>query len=76
MKNNNYSGVYSIPVTPFNEDLSIDFVSLRKCIEYFIEKKTDGILLPVNVSEDPLLSVVKGTGMVLENLKKYEAVLL
>ena len=27
MKNNNYSGVYSIPVTPFNEDLSIDFVS-------------------------------------------------
>ena len=39
MKNNNYSGVYSIPVTPFNEDLSIDFVSLRKCIEYFIEKK-------------------------------------
>ena len=38
MKNNNYSGVYSIPVTPFNEDLSIDFVSLRKCIEYFIEK--------------------------------------
>jgi len=32
--------------------------------------------VPVNVSEDPLLSVVKGTGMVLENLKKYEAVLL
>ena len=25
--------------------------------------------VPVNVAEDPLLSVVKGTGMVLENLK-------
>ena len=34
------------------------------------------IFLIVNVSEDPLLSIVKGTGMVLENLKKYEAVLL
>ena len=76
MKKTEYKGIYSIPVTPFNEDKSIDYDSLRKCIEYFLDKKTDGILLPVNVSEDPLLSVVKGTGMVLENLKKYEAVLL
>jgi actin-like ATPase involved in cell morphogenesis len=30
----------------------------------------------VNVSEDPLLSVVKGTGIVLENLKKYRDVLI
>ena len=37
---------------------------------------TETTNVPVNVSEDPLLSVVKGTGMVLENLKKYEAVLL
>jgi len=28
------------------------------------------------VSEDPLLSVVKGTGIVLENLKKYRDVLI
>lgn len=56
MKNTNYSGIYSIPVTPFNEDKSIDFKSLRNCLEYFIDKKTDGILLPVNVSEASKLS--------------------
>jgi len=31
--------------------------------------------LPVNVAEDPLLSVVKGTGKVLDNLPKYTEVL-
>ena len=43
MKKTEYKGIYSIPVTPFNEDKSIDFDSLRKCIEYFLDKKTDGI---------------------------------
>ena len=47
--------------------------SLLKGIDQIIRERTN---VPVNVSEDPLLSVVKGTGMVLENLKKYEAVLL
>lgn len=56
MKKTTYSGIYSIPVTPFNEDKSIDFKSLRNCLEYFIDKKTDGILLPVNVSEASKLS--------------------
>ena len=48
-------------------------ISLLKGIDQIIRERTN---VPVNVSEDPLLSVVKGTGMVLENLKKYEAVLL
>ena len=47
--------------------------SLLKGIDQIIRERTD---VPVNVAEDPLLSVVRGTGMVLENLKKYEAVLL
>ena len=47
--------------------------SLLKGIDQIIRERTS---VPVNVSEDPLLSVVRGTGMVLENLKKYEAVLL
>lgn len=47
--------------------------SLLKGIDQIIRERTN---VPVNVSEDPLLSIVKGTGMVLENLKKYEAVLL
>ena len=47
--------------------------SLLKGIDQIIRERTN---VPVNVAEEPLLSVVKGTGMVLENLKKYEAVLL
>ena len=47
--------------------------SLLKGTDQIIRERTN---VPVNVAEDPLLSVVKGTGMVLENLKKYEAVLL
>ena len=47
--------------------------SLLRGIDQIIRERTN---VPVNVAEDPLLSVVKGTGMLLENLKKYEAVLL
>ncbi len=47
--------------------------SLLRGIDQIIRERTN---VPVNVAEDPLLSVVKGTGMILENLKKYEAVLL
>ena len=47
--------------------------SLLKGIDQIIRERTN---VPVNVAEDPLLSVVRGTGIVLENLKKYEAVLL
>ena len=47
--------------------------SLLKGTDQIIRERTN---VPVNVAEDPLLSVVKGTGMVLENLKKYEAVLI
>ena len=47
--------------------------ALLKDLDVHIRSKTN---LPVNVSEDPLLSVVKGTGIVLENLKKYQDVLI
>jgi 4-hydroxy-tetrahydrodipicolinate synthase len=51
-----YSGVYSIPVTPFNEDKTIDFKSLEKCLEFLVTGGSDGIVLPVNVSEASKLS--------------------
>ena len=47
--------------------------SLLKGIDQIIRESTN---VPVNVAEDPLLSVVKGTGIVLENVKKYEDVLM
>jgi rod shape-determining protein MreB len=47
--------------------------SLLKGIDQIIRERTN---VPVNVAEDPLLSVVKGTGQVLENVNKYESVLM
>ena len=42
--------------------------SLLKGLDIYIRNKTK---LPVNVSEDPLLAIVKGTGMVLDNIKDF-----
>ena len=42
-------------------------------MDQIIRERTN---VPLNIAEDPLLSVVRGTGMVLEDIKKYEAVLI
>ena len=42
--------------------------SLLKGLDIFIRNKTQ---LPVNVSEDPLLAIVKGTGKVLNEIDDY-----
>ena len=47
--------------------------ALLKDLDSHIRNKTN---LPVNVAEDPLLSVVKGSGLVLEDVKKYKEVLI
>ncbi len=46
-----FRGVYTIPVTPFHEDGSIDFDSLRRCVEFCLECGAHGIVMPVNASE-------------------------
>ena len=51
-----FRGVYAIPITPFNEDLSVDWKSLGKCIEFSVDAGAHGIVIPVNASEGPLLS--------------------
>ncbi len=47
--------------------------ALLKGLDQRIRVETD---LPVNVAEDPLLSVVTGTGIVIENIDKYKEVLV
>ena len=47
--------------------------SMLKGIDQLIRERTN---VPVNIDEEPLLSVVKGTGKVLEDVKKYESVLI
>jgi len=49
-------GVFSIPVTPFNEDLSVDYDSLRSCVSFCVEAGAHGIVMPVNASEGPRLT--------------------
>ena len=47
--------------------------SMLKGVDQLIRERTN---VPVNIDEEPLLSVVKGTGKVLEDVKKYESVLI
>ena len=47
--------------------------ALLQNLDLHIRNKTG---LPVHVAEDPLFSVVKGTGMVLDNINKYKKVLI
>jgi len=47
--------------------------SLLRGLDQIIRERTK---VPVNVSENAILAVVQGTGIVLENLDKYEAILM
>ena len=47
--------------------------SLLKGLDEVLREETN---LPVHVAEEPLLSVVRGTGMVLEDLKTYSAIMI
>ena len=43
-------------ITPFNEDLSIDYPSLEKLINHLIESKSDAILVAGTTGETPTLT--------------------
>jgi rod shape-determining protein MreB len=47
--------------------------ALLRGLDVYLREKTN---LPINVVEDPLTAVVLGAGKVLDNLEKYEKVLL
>lgn len=55
-QNDGNRGVFSIPVTPFNDDRSVDYDSLRACVEYCVNAGAHGIVMPVNASEGPRLT--------------------
>ena len=54
-----FRGVYSIPVTPFEEDGAVDYESLRRCVAFCVEAGAHGIVMPVNASEGPSLTDVE-----------------
>jgi len=53
---NPFTGSGVALVTPFNEDLTIDFNSLAKLVEYQIEKGTDFLVVQGTTGESPVLS--------------------
>ena len=65
----NPRGVYSIPVTPFHEDGKLDIESLRKCIEFCLEKGAHGIVMPVNASEVATLTDAERIKVIKEGSK-------
>lgn len=46
-----FRGIYTIPVTPFDESGAIDEPSLRRCLEFCVEAGAHGVVGPVNASE-------------------------
>jgi 4-hydroxy-tetrahydrodipicolinate synthase len=62
-------GVYSIPVTPFNEDGSVDFPSTTRCVEWCVERGAHGIVFPVNASEGPFLTDSERTAVIAAGVK-------
>ena len=62
-------GVYSIPVTPFDERGAVDYASLRSCVEFCIEAGADGIVMPVMASEAPTLTDVERVKVISTGVK-------
>ena len=52
----NAGEIVTAMVTPFNEDLSIDYPSLEKLINHLIETGSDAILVAGTTGETPTLS--------------------
>ena len=49
-------GIFTIPSTPFNDDLSIDISGFRNIVQFCIDCKAHGLVYPVNASEFTNLS--------------------
>lgn len=46
-----FRGVFTIPVTPFDDAGELDESSLRRCVEFCTEAGAHGLVCPVNASE-------------------------
>lgn len=51
-----FRGVFSIPVTPFQDNGDVDEAALQRCVEFCIEAGAHGLVSPVNASEFVALS--------------------
>ena len=51
-----FRGVYTIPVTPFDENGDVDEASLKREVDWCVRAGAHGIVAPVNASEGPSLT--------------------
>ncbi len=72
----NPRGVYSIPVTPFKDNGELDIKSLRRCIEFCLEKGAHGIVMPVNASEVGTLTDIERDLVLKEGVKLFQALFI
>jgi 4-hydroxy-tetrahydrodipicolinate synthase len=56
MMSNKMRGIFTIPSTPFKEDLSIDIPGFRNMVKFCIDCGAHGLVFPVNASEFTNLS--------------------
>ena len=57
--NNPFKGSGVALVTPFNEDLTIDFPALKKLVRYQIDNGTDFLVVQGTTGESPVLSMAE-----------------
>lgn len=57
--NNPFKGSGVALVTPFNEDLTIDFTALKKLVRYQIDNGTDFLVVQGTTGESPVLSMTE-----------------
>ena len=48
--------VITAMVTPFNEDLTVDYVALEKLVEHLVKNGSDAILVAGTTGESPTLT--------------------
>lgn len=64
-----FRGVFTIPSTPFDEQLEVDWEGLRRIVDFCVECNAHGIVWPINASSFATLSDeerLKGARLVVE----------
>ncbi len=56
MSSEPFRGVFTIPSTPFTEDLEVDWDGLKRVIDFCVNCGAQGIVWPVNASSFPVLT--------------------
>lgn len=52
-----FKGVGTALITPFNEDLSVDYVSLKRLIDFQLKSKVDALIILATTGEAPTIEI-------------------